>query len=551
MYSERHNVLSNTGSVRDDHHPQHQDFPVLVVGAGPAGLTTAIGLARHGVRSMIVERHPGTSIFPKASGISTRTMEIFRSWGLEEALREHSQSVQPLMSVRPTLTGPQLAVVQLGFPTDEQALAVSPTHTALIPQDRLEPVLLDHALALGVEVRFGTELVALEQDTSGVTAVVCSIADGTCSTVRAAYVVGADGTRSTVRDLLGIETHGPSDLGDYATIPFRADLWSLLGCERYGLYQLDGPVPGVLVPTGSDDRWVLGMQWDPRSESFTDNTLERCIELIRAATGVPDLEIEVLARMPIEFVAQAADRVHSGRTFLIGDAAHRMPPFGGRGLNTAVADAFGLSWKLAWVLRGWADAALLDTYAEEREPVGRHNLDLAAERSQGGTPDGLTEDMGYVYRSAAIDAGEAVDETAPSHLFPTVATPGARLPHATLQGPGSTMSTHDLIGHGLTLITGPGGEAWLDAAKTVAAGTPFPISAHVVGADFDSADGMFCERFGLGSDGAVLVRPDGHIAWRREAGMVVDHVAELRAALAAAVGQPVLRGEEQSLSVVS
>ena len=292
----------------------------------------------------------------------------------------------------------------------------------------------------------------------------------------------------------------------------EADLWPLLGEERYGLYQLEGPVPGVLVPSGTDDRWVLGMQWDPRSESFADYTPERCIELIRAATGVPDLEVEVIARMPIEFVAQAADRVRDGRAFLIGDAAHRMPPFGGRGLNTAVADAFGLSWKLAWVLRGWADAALLDTYAEEREPVGRHNLGLASQRSQGGTPDGLTEDMGYVYRSAAIDADDGGDEPAPSHLFPTVATPGARLPHAMLRGPEGTMSTHDLIGPGLTLITGPAGDSWLDAVTNVAAGTPFPISAHVVGADFDSADGMFCERFGLGSDGAVLVRPDGHIA---------------------------------------
>ena len=510
---------------------QPQQLPVLVVGAGPAGLATAIGLARNGVSSMIVERHPGTSIFPKASGISTRTMEILRSWGLEEAMREQSQHVQPLMSVRPTLTGPQLAAVQLGFPTDEQALAVSPTRTALVPQDRLEPVLLDHARKLGVEVRFGTELVSLEQDSTGVTAVVCSVGDGTCSTVRASYVVGADGTRSTVRDLLGIETHGPSDLGDYATVLFRADLWSLLGEERFGLYQLEGPVPGVLVPTGRDDRWVLGMPWDPRSESFADYTVERCIGLIRAATGLPELEIEVLARMPIEFVAQAADRVRAGHTFLIGDAAHRMPPFGGRGLNTAVADAFGLSWKLAWVLRGWADPMLLDTYAQEREPVGRHNLGLAASRSEGGTPDGLTEDLGYVYRSAAIDAGDAADEPTPSHLFPTVATPGARLPHAMLRGPEGTLSTHDLIGQGLTLITGPGGAAWLDAATQVAAGTPFPISGHVVGADLDSADGRFCERFGLGSDGAVLVRPDGHIAWRREAGATTDHVRELRRAV--------------------
>ena len=517
---------------------QPREIPVLIIGAGPAGLATAIGLARHGVSSLLVERHPGTSIFPKASGISTRTMEILRSWGLEEALREHSQDVQMLMSIRPTLTGPQLAAVRGGFPSHEEALSVSPTRTAIVPQDRLEPILLDHARELGVEVRFGTELVSLEQDASGVTAVVCSVADGTCSTVRASYVVGADGTRSTVRDLLGIEAHGPTDLGDYATVLFRADLWSLLGEERYGLYQLNGPVPGVLVPTGRDDRWVLGMQWDPRSELFADYTPERCIELVRAATGVPDLEVEVIARMPIEFVAQAADRVRAGRTFLIGDAAHRMPPFGGRGLNTAVADAFGLSWKLAWVLRGWADAALLDTYAEEREPVGRHNLSLAAERSQGGTPDGLTEDMGYVYRSAAIDAGAAVDEPAPSHLFPTVATPGARLPHATLRGPGGAMSTHDLIGQGLTLITGPGGDAWLDAAMKVAAGLPFSITAHIVGTDLDSEDGSFGERFGLGSDGTVLVRPDAHIAWRREAGAVVDHTAALRAAVALATGCP-------------
>ena len=148
---------------------------------------------------------------------------------------------------------------------------------------------------------------------------------------------------------------------------------------------------------------------------------------------MPDLEVEVLARMPIEFVAQAADRVRAGRTFLIGDAAHRMPPFGGRGLNTAVADAFGLSWKLAWVLRGWADPALLDTYAEEREPVGRHNLALARSGRRAARPMASPRISGYVYRSAAIDAGDAVDEPAPSHLFPTVATPGARLPHASLR----------------------------------------------------------------------------------------------------------------------
>ena len=436
-----------------------QEVPILVVGAGPAGLATAIGLARQGVASAIVERHRRTSVFPKASGISTRTMEIFRSWGLEGSMREHSQEVQQSMSVRSTLTGPQLALRQLGFPNDEQALAVSPTRTALIPQDRLEPVLLDHAISLGVDIRFGTELVSVQQDSTGVAAVVRSLSNGKRSTVRASYVVGADGSRSTVRDLLGIQAHGPDDLGDYVTVLFRADLWSRLGDERFGLYQLTGPVPGVLVPTGRDDRWVLGMPWNPRTESFADYTLERCRELIGAATGVPGLEVDVLRRMPIEFVAQAADRVRDRNVFLIGDAAHRMPPFGGRGLNTAVADAFGLSWKLAWVLRDWADPALLETHAAERVPVGRHNLGLAAQRSEGGTPDGLTEDMGFVYHSAAIDPGDH-SEPGVTHVFPTAAVPGARLPHAWLNGPDGPISTHDLVGTGLTLITGSEGDGW-------------------------------------------------------------------------------------------
>ena len=505
--------------------------PVLVVGAGPAGLATAIGLARHGVSSMLIERHPGTSVFPKASGISTRTMEIFRSWGLEPAIREHSLEMQPFMSIRPTLMAPQLQIAPLGFPTVEQASAVSPTRPALSPQDRIEPILLQQAIELGVDVRFSTELVSLEQDGDGVTALVCSVDDGTCTTVRAGYVVGADGTRSTVRDLLRIKAHGPTDLGHYVTILFRADLHSRLADGPFGLYQLAGSVPGVLVPTGPDDRWVLGLQWNPKGESFEAYSPERCIALIRAATGLPELEVELLATMPIEFVAQAADRVRAGRTFLIGDAAHRMPPFGGRGLNTAVADAFGLSWKLAWVVRGWADGALLDTYADEREPIGRHNLSLARERSQGGTPDGLTEDMGYVYRSAAIDATDTAGERVPSHLFPTVASPGARMPHAWLEGPDGPISTLDLVGRGLTLIAGPSGNAWLAAASVVTADVAFPLDAHVVGADIDSRDGLFCERFGLGADGAVLVRPDGHIAWRREAGSVTDFVGELRHAV--------------------
>jgi 2-polyprenyl-6-methoxyphenol hydroxylase-like FAD-dependent oxidoreductase len=491
----------------------------------------AIELARNGVGSLVVEKHPGTSTFPKASGISTRSMELFRSWGLENAIRANSLEAEPFMSVRPTLREDRGIAAPLGFPTAAQALAVSPTRPAISPQDHVEPVLLAHARSFpGVDVRFGTELVEFDQDATGVTATICDRAAGRSSVVRARYLVGADGTRSAVRTALGIAAHGPDDLGEYMSVLFRADLWSGLLAPRFGLYQLDGPVPGVFVPAGPDDRWVLGMPWDPRAEDAASWTAERCIDLVRSASGIPDLDVEILAAMPISFVAQAAERARELNAFLVGDAAHRMPPMGGRGMNTAIADSVGLGWKLAWVLRGWAGPSLLDTYESERGPVGRYNLALAS-RQAPGTPDGLVEDLGYVYRSAAIEAIDAGGENAPTHLFPTVATPGARLPHAWLAGPSGRLSTLDLVAPQLTLLTGPQGQAWLAAAERWAADTTLPIAAHVVGADLDSLDGAFCERFGLGADGAILVRPDGHIAWRREAGTVVDHAAELGAAI--------------------
>lgn len=515
---------------------QHHETPVLIVGAGPAGLTTAAGLARNGVESLVIERHPSTSIFPKASGISTRTMEILRSWGLDDAVRSASLDALPMMSVRSTLAGEGQAVAPLGFPTDAQALAVSPTRPAIAPQDRVEPILLDFVRRQpGTEVRFRTELVAVEQDTTGVTATIRDVAEDRLATVRARYLVGADGTRSTVRSLLGIATHGPDDLGTYLTILVRADLWPTLGDERFGLYQLNGPVPGVFVPTGPDDRWVFGMPFDPRTDDPAGFDADRCRELVRRAAGLPGLDVEVLASMPITFMAQAAERVRERNAFLIGDAAHRMPPMGGRGLNTAVADAFGLAWKLAWVVRGWAGETLLETHEAERGPVGRFNLALAAPNNPAATPDGLREDLGYVYRSAAIDAADALDP-APSHLFPTTATPGARLPHAWLSGRSVVLSTHDLAWEGLTLLSGQQGDAWLDAASACRRVGGPPLAAYAIGTDLAPRDGAFEERFGLGDDGAILVRPDGHIAWRREAGSVADHVAELARAIDVATG---------------
>src|SRR5262245_39486499 len=215
---------------------------VLVVGAGPAGLVTSLVLARQGVRSTLVERHPGTSIHPRASGISTRSMEIFRRLGIEEEIRAFSLDAMPLMAMSPTLASPERRVGPLGFPTPDQAAAASPTGPVISPQDHVEPVLRRRIEALGrTDLRFGTEVVDLRQDASGVETTVVDRATGERSVIASEYVVAADGGRSTVRDLVGIEAIGPTAIELWASILIRADLWSLVGQPRYGLYMLGGP----------------------------------------------------------------------------------------------------------------------------------------------------------------------------------------------------------------------------------------------------------------------------------------------------------------------
>ncbi|KAA5833650.1 FAD-binding monooxygenase [Saccharopolyspora hirsuta] len=513
--------------------------PVLIVGAGLAGLSTAVFLGLHGTPSLVVERHPSTSTHPKARGQQHDAMEALGYAGLAEAMVEASPRDQGfLLRIAESASGPVFREIlhDTFIPLDH----LTPARSADASQASAERLLAERARELGAEIRFSTALESFEQDESGVRAVL-SDATGTRS-VHADYLVGADGHRSPVRERLGIGTHGRGALWHSVLWLIRADLTPVVG-DRQVLYNLQNPQlsggMGVLVSTDHPDQFVAGVGYDPERETLADFPEERALEQIRLVLGTPDVAVEILSADTTTAGMYVADRFSSGRVHLVGDAAHTMPPQGGMGGNVALMDGFYLAWKLAAVLRGEAGPGLLDSHDVERRPVGeliaKNQYMNAIVRSMPHLkqPDDAPpiEDpgmllFGYRHNGAIVpepdDEGELLEEpTAPT------GRPGSRAPHVRLTTSDGEISTIDLFGREFVLLTES--EAWAEAAEQLAADLGIRLRAHRLGGE---VAGDWTGKYGVTADGAVLVRPDRFIAWRSKgAGSPADLEKALRAVL--------------------
>jgi 2-polyprenyl-6-methoxyphenol hydroxylase-like FAD-dependent oxidoreductase len=526
-------------------HDADIEIPVLIVGGSMVGMSSAALLGQHGVPALVVEHHRGTAIHPRAASVTQRTMEIFRSLGLEDGIlsRSAAQFVQDAGVVGvETLAGGATAHYIANF--NDGIRDLSPTVRVFLSQNALEPTLKEAAERYGASMRFATECVSLEQDAGGVTAIIRPRDTAETLKVRAQYLIAADGARGRIRQQLGIGMRGHGTFSNSVTIYFRADLRRFLdgklGAVVYanhpelrGFFRFEKPFESAFLVVNT-----VGDVAAPNADVSTGLTNDRALELVRTAIGVPDIPVTIENVMRWNATADTAERFRDGRIFIAGDAAHLMPPTGGWGGNTGVQDAHNLAWKLGLVLALTAGEGLLSTYEQERRPVDEFTVEQAFTRYVLRTDPSLPRDriqplvndmeieLGYVYRSPAViaaddaalaRAGSTGIEDASLHVNPreSRAMPGTRAPHYWLQRGGQQISTLDLCGRHFTLLAASAGAAWCDAAREAARQIGLGLDVFRIGVDdlHDPADG-FTAAYGIEQTGSVLVRPDGFVAWR-------------------------------------
>lgn len=516
-----------------DRHDDGQvyDCDVLVVGAGLVGLTASMFLAHQGLEVCLVERHASISEHPRARGVHVRTMELYRAAGIEDAVRAAADTNLGI-AVGDTLAGEYEAVRNMTDPSEQAVL--SPTTMSACDQHRIEPVLRARSTELGAGLFYGCTAVHIEQDDSGVTVDVVHVAEAGSappSSIRARYLVAADGANSPIRTHLGIGRHGEPVPGTGLSVLFEADLEPALRGRRIGA--LASPATGAILLTHGNERnrkWFGAIPRTELDEVGRNDLTGEVASMIRSVVGQPDLDVKVCSALTWTTGGYIADRYRDGRIFLVGDAAHLMPPYGGLGGTTGVADAHNLAWKLAAVCRGEAGDALLDTYESERRPlaeftvkqvlgVGANGFEALLRQRMDFNP--RTVSLGFRYSASgatSFDPDSPIEDPAkPS------GEPGTRAPHVPLHG--AVSSTLDLLEPKSFTLLAPETSVYSSALSA----RPVPgVALRTVRRDELADTTTWDHVFPAASSAGLLVRPDGVICWRaapnpHDEWLAVDH----------------------------
>lgn len=527
--------------------------PVLIVGGGPVGLSLATELGWRGVACTLVEKGDGTITTPKMNEVNTRTMEFCRRWGIaDQVLNCPFPGDHPLDAVFVTnLFGHELGRVVRPARNNQTPEPHSPYRLQACSQIWFDPMLASRARSFPtVRLEYRHQLDSLSQSDDSVTADIVDLTNGSRHRITADYLVGCDGAASLVRRTLGIDLVGKGTIGYPINMFFRApDLLARSGrkpgtfyipVDRGGVWgnlRIIDPINGV---------WRLMID---ATSDVTPETVDR-EGYLRRALGrdfpVEWIDINVWRRRSL-----VAERYGKGRVLIAGDAVHQLSPTGALGMNSGVGDAVDLGWKLAAVLEGWGGARLIDSYDAERRPVGERNVRMATtfhqdneafshwspaldddgaesdrarrnlgemlERQIGGEFRTLGLQIGYCYENSPVCVA---DGTSPLPDDPATYTanarPGARAPHVWI---GDDKSTLDLFGRGFVLLRFAGAP---DPAALVAAAAKRGVPLTVIDLERPDAAAIYGRRL-------VLVRPDGHVAWRADdmpadAGALIDRV---------------------------
>lgn len=539
--------------------------PVLIVGGGLTGLSAALFLLNQGIKPILVERHESGTTQPKIKKLGVRSMELMRELGLSSELTTTGNDLRPESIVLSNRTLAQAMAKKTAGKSKknvdhpEYLARLSPENGIQATQDALEQILLNAAVSRGAGIFFYTEWLSLHQDDQGIAAVLKNRSNDHEITVYADYIIAADGAGSPVRNFLRAETENRDTLGSLLNIYFDADLQSLVREKEFSLLRINNlGMSGTLIPIDYRNRWQFQLHYDATTEKPEDFDRHHITSILKGVIGLPDLKLKVRKVVPQQPVLKIVKQMRQGRVFFAGEAAHAIADIEGRSVNIGIQDAHNLAWKLAAVIKGQADEHLLQTYHTERWPVGKYfakqagrKLDRFAVVKKPGLknkiplyartvmiqtglnklfPETKLRQLGnhfgladYQYYSSAV-----ISEEKPRHQFVRTnslnARPGSRMPHFWVTSQGERLSTLDFLGNDFILFTGKKNALWQWMANMTEKQSGLKIPVYSIGKTEPLATMTTTveKALGISESGAVLVRPDGFVAWRSDSDNAAD-----------------------------